>query len=240
MSKLNIPYPFKHVISVTLYHPYITIIVSRVPPLYSNNSVTNTKQHKMKTIQERRSFNLQKAKQEQERKTIAANENTGDEAKQGKPAVQHKRKRIDHKTGKILANAALVFAISGLTAYSSAAQEPGSTKKMDMIGQEYQEFREAYKTEVEHFKKESKQTIAENKSEIARLRTKIAKDKKLANSAYKNQVEALEQQNKDMEKKISNYRATSDSEWRIFKTEFGKDMNALGTSLKNFMKDSKK
>ncbi|GEM_PF-1602492 len=193
----------------------------------------------MKTIQERRTFKAQKAKQEQARKWIAPKESLDEEHKEIKPVIARKRKRIDHKTGKILTIAAAIFALTGLNAYNSSAQEPYSTKKKDTMSQEYQPSREAYKAEVEQFKKESRKTIAENEKSIAKLKTKIAKDRELMNTEYNNQAEGLERQNKELEKRIGDYKTTSDKEWRIFKTEFGKDMNALGTSLKNFMKDSK-
>lgn len=191
----------------------------------------------MKTIQERRIFKEQKAKQEQERKMIAAKE-SADEA-HSQPAIAHKRKRIDHKTGKILTLAITIFTLMGLTAFNSSAQEPYSAKERDTIGQ-YQPSGEVDKAEIAQFKKESGRTIAENKKSIAKLKTKIAKDKALMNSEYKKQAEELERQNKELEKKISDYNATSDSEWKLFRAEFGKDMSALGTSLKNFMKDSKR
>jgi len=193
----------------------------------------------MKTIQERRTFKAQKAKQEQDRKMIAAKEIVGEAHNEIKPAIAHKIKRIDHKTGKILTLVAAIFALTGLNAYNSAAQAPYSTKKEDTISQVYPSSGKAYKAEVEQFKKESRKTIAENKKSIATLKSKIAKEQDLMTTEYKNQAEGLERQNEALEKRIGDCKTTSDKEWRIFKTEFGKDMNALGASLKNFMKDSK-
>lgn len=193
----------------------------------------------MKTIQERRTFKAQKAKQEQDRKMTAPEDSIAEAHNEIKPARAQKRKRIDHKTGKILTLVAAIFMLTGLNAYNSTAQEPYSTKKEDTISQVYPPSGKAYKAEVEQFKKESRKTIAENKKSIATLKMKIAKEEEPMTTEYKNQAAGLERQNEALEKRIGDYKTTSDKEWRIFKTEFGKDMNALGASLKNFMKDSK-
>jgi hypothetical protein len=54
---------------------------------------------------------------------------------------------------------------------------------------------------------------------------------------YEKKIEILEQQNKDLKKRIEDYE-TSQSDWEKFKSEFNHDMEELGKALKDFTVDN--
>lgn len=132
----------------------------------------------MKTIQEKRKLKEQKAKQERQRKTTAANDRNHEGVKQTNPAREYKRKRFDFKTGKLLTLTLVVFAFNALAACNSSRQEPFSAKKIDSMIHELQQFHKDDKAAQEQLKKELKKR-AISKNEIAKLRVKIAKNKEL-------------------------------------------------------------
>lgn len=83
------------------------------------------------------------------------------------------------------------------------------------------------------FKKDAELTIRNNEIRIAELKVKINKPGTTLDPLYVKRIETLEQQNKDLNKKISDYEK-SQSDWESFKREFKHDMDALGDALKDF------
>jgi hypothetical protein len=100
--------------------------------------------------------------------------------------------------------------------------------------------KEATAEEWKAFKDESELKIRENEAGIAELKAKIKKSGKELDAVYEKKVDALEQQNKDMRARISNYEKNTKSDWEAFKREFNHDMDKLGSALKDFTVDNKK
>lgn len=90
------------------------------------------------------------------------------------------------------------------------------------------------------FKKETDAKIADNNKRIAELRTKKAKTSSdMKDEMYESRIAALEERNKNLEKKVADYKAQNDhSNWEAFKKEMNHDFTELGHSIKDFGKDN--
>lgn len=94
--------------------------------------------------------------------------------------------------------------------------------------------KEEYLADIETFKKETAVKIEANNQMIADFNVKIATSKKDAKAYYVEQIALLEQKNIAMKVKLDTYEESGKDNWETFKTEFNKDMNALGEAFKNF------
>ncbi|MGZ4038511.1 MAG: hypothetical protein ACXVPQ_11830, partial [Bacteroidia bacterium] len=92
------------------------------------------------------------------------------------------------------------------------------------------------------FKKETDAKIASNQKRITELRTKKANTSSdMKDEMYESRIAALEERNKNLEKKIDAYKSEKDhSQWEAFKKEMNHDFSELGTALKDFGKDNTK
>lgn len=94
------------------------------------------------------------------------------------------------------------------------------------------------KAEWEEFKKYSESAIQQNEVIIEDLKVKMKNSGKTADSLYVQRINTLEQNNKDMKRRITDYEKDQ-SNWATFKREFNHDMEALGTALKDISKNNK-
>jgi chromosome segregation ATPase len=90
----------------------------------------------------------------------------------------------------------------------------------------------AYKSEVE-------QKIAENKTRIDQLREEMKAKKKDTRETYKAQIDTLEQRNNELRMQIINYNIASSKErWNEFKKELDRDLDSLGESIRDLVRDN--
>ena len=82
------------------------------------------------------------------------------------------------------------------------------------------------------FKSDAEIKIKENEIRIGDLRVKMKKSGKTFDAMYEKNIIALEQKNKDLRTKISNYESNQ-SDWEAFKREFNHDMDELGQAIKD-------
>jgi|WetSurMetagenome_2_1015567.scaffolds.fasta_scaffold841574_1 hypothetical protein len=92
--------------------------------------------------------------------------------------------------------------------------------------------------EWETFKSDAEIKIINNEIRIAELRDKLNKQGTMLDNMYEKKIETLEQQNKDLKKRIEDYEK-SQSDWETFKREFNHDMDELGKALKDLTVDNK-
>jgi hypothetical protein len=93
--------------------------------------------------------------------------------------------------------------------------------------------------EMDQYKTESELQIKENDDRIREYRTRMDKDPKWRDK-YEDDVTDLERKNRDMETRLRDYKYSSKEDWNNFKSEFNKDMDELGTSIKNVFRDDDK
>jgi hypothetical protein len=90
-----------------------------------------------------------------------------------------------------------------------------------------------YKEDMAAYRIETANQIANNEKTIADFNLKIAKKKKELKADYLEEIAALEKKNTDMKMKLNSYKDDGNDKWRIFKTEFSKEMDDLGKSIKD-------
>lgn len=83
------------------------------------------------------------------------------------------------------------------------------------------------------FKKNTDSIINDNEIRITELKLKIKKGGKTIDAKYKENIDLLDQKNKDLKAKMEAYKNDASSDWQSFKLEFDHDMNELGQSLKD-------
>lgn len=87
------------------------------------------------------------------------------------------------------------------------------------------------------FKREAEQKIDANEKRIAELREKRKKSGKVMDKVYEERIEALQERNRNLRLKITNYE-TNKTDWDRFKEEFNRDMDELGKAIGDIFKDN--
>jgi hypothetical protein len=87
------------------------------------------------------------------------------------------------------------------------------------------------------FKMETEQKIDANEKRIAELRDKRKKSGKVMDKVYEERIEALQERNRNLRLKITNYE-TNKTDWDKFKEEVNHDLDELGKAIGDIFKDN--
>ena len=104
--------------------------------------------------------------------------------------------------------------------------------------QELKNAQSAYLAEWQTFKRESELAIAANEKRIDAFKEKMEKAGPKVKAKYDKEVAALEQKNKDLKKKLEDYKDEGQSKWEEFKTNFKHDMDGIGKTMTDLFKDN--
>jgi len=131
-----------------------------------------------------------------------------------------------------------IFTILILAACSSSAEKVESAKEQVNQAQlDLNKAEEAYAKDVSDFRIAVNEKIVANEKEIAEIHIKLKTSKSKLAAEYQKRIVLLETQNEDLKTKITDYKADKRENWTNFKNEFQRDLDALGTALKNFTID---
>ena len=100
--------------------------------------------------------------------------------------------------------------------------------------QKVENARTEYLAEWQTFKRDSEQKIDANEKRIDTFKEAGPEDK----AKYNKEVEVLEQKNRDLKKKLEDYKDEGQSKWEEFKTNFNHDMDGIGKIMKDLFKDN--
>jgi uncharacterized protein involved in exopolysaccharide biosynthesis len=114
-----------------------------------------------------------------------------------------------------------------------SAQEKVHDAKNQVVMAE-QELNQALKDSIQQFKKESEERIAANEKSIAEIRIRIAKENKENKAIFEQRLAVLEQQNKDMKKRLRNFTENQSEKWESFRVEFNNEMEKQGKAFRDF------
>jgi hypothetical protein len=101
-----------------------------------------------------------------------------------------------------------------------------ANKDLDQANQEYL-------VDIENYRMETANRIAANEQAIADFNARMEHEKKAVRVEHKKKIAELEQKNRDMKKKLEDYREDGKENWQIFKAEFSHDMDELGKAFKD-------
>ena len=88
--------------------------------------------------------------------------------------------------------------------------------------------------EWQKFKHNADIKINKNEKRIAEFKVKIKGAKEDLRVKYDKEVVVLEQKNADLKKNLSEYKYESKDKWEEFKKGFNRDMDDVGSAIKNF------
>jgi hypothetical protein len=92
----------------------------------------------------------------------------------------------------------------------------------------------AYLRDIEQYRKETAATIELNCQKIFAFKSRVDLEKESSKSHYRHSVFELELYNSYMKKKLDDYKPEGKESWEIFKEEYTRQMNDLGTEFANF------
>jgi hypothetical protein len=91
--------------------------------------------------------------------------------------------------------------------------------------------RAEYLAEWETFKREAAKSLEADETELHSLRHKMAHDGSKLNAQYEKEVTALEQRNRDLKKRLDEYKADGQTQWEEFKMHVQHDMAEVETTM---------
>ena len=97
-----------------------------------------------------------------------------------------------------------------------------------------------YLADLQKYREEVAMKIATNNKSIAEFNARMDNQKAEAKADYKKRIDAIQQKNSDMKKKLDEFKAESKEQWENFKAEFSRDMEDLGIAFKNMTTSSNK
>lgn len=89
------------------------------------------------------------------------------------------------------------------------------------------------------FRSEHDAILRTNDTRIAELKAKMKRSENAADKAYAERVNALEQRNKELNDRMTNYESNQ-SDWESFKREFKHDMDAIGQGFNELTVNNKR
>ena len=135
-------------------------------------------------------------------------------------------------------NKMFAFAVIGcMTGIFLTGCDKTAEQKVEGAKQELKEAKADYTAEWQNFKTESEAQIKVNEDRIDTLKTKIEKAGTKSKAKYKKAVAELELKNRDLKKKLEEYNDEGESKWQEFKSNFNRDMDKVGNTMKDLFKD---
>lgn len=121
-----------------------------------------------------------------------------------------------------------------MTACSTPSEKVTSAEaNVEAAKKELNDANAAQLAEMEAYRREVAAKIAANNASIAAFNARVDSEKSEAKADYRKKITALEQKNTDMKKRLDDYKADGKDKWKLFKAEFGRDMDELGKAFKD-------
>ena len=88
--------------------------------------------------------------------------------------------------------------------------------------------------EINAYKYEKEQIILNNEKSIEYFDQRINQQKLSDKENYEQKILDLKKKNTDLKKKITDFNTDNKEKWNAFKEDFGRDMEELGSALRDF------
>jgi hypothetical protein len=143
-------------------------------------------------------------------------------------------------------NSLFVFAVIGfmsgtlLTSCEKTAEQKlkGAIQNVGEAKQELKGDKSEFLAEWQTFKTECEQTLQDNEKKINAFKEKMEKAGPKVKAKYSKEVAVLEQNNRDLKKKLGDYKDEGQGKWVEFKTNFKHDMDGIGKKMTDLFKDN--
>jgi len=90
--------------------------------------------------------------------------------------------------------------------------------------------------DIESYRKEAADKISANDKIIADFKARVKNNKDQIKEDYDKTIADLEQRNKEMKKKMDDYKVDGKEMWETFKTQFSHGMDELGKAFTDLTK----
>ena len=155
-------------------------------------------------------------------------------------------KLISQSKRRTIKTSIVVFAVIGFMAWTlltgcgktSEQKVKNAKENAGDAKQELKDARTEFLAEWQTFKRESEQTIEANEMRIDAFKEKMEKAGPKVKAKYSKEVAVLEQKNRDLKKKLEEYKDEGQSKWEEFKTNFKHEMDGIGKTMKDLFKDT--
>ena len=111
-------------------------------------------------------------------------------------------------------------------------------QKVEKANQELKDAKADYRAEWQKYKTDSEEQIMANENRIDAFKAKMEKADRKTKAKYNKAVAELKQKNRDLKRKLEEYKDEGESKWREFKTNFSHDMDGVGNTMKDLFKDN--
>jgi chromosome segregation ATPase len=142
----------------------------------------------------------------------------------------------------ILTMAALTFMIGAFLTGCTSSEQKVKDAEEDVAeaNEALNEANQEYMDDMANFREETNRKSISNDQMIAELKTRMAKEKASVKADYQTKINDLEARNNELKQRLADYNEEGKDNWDRFKTEFARDMDALGQALHDFGTNSKK
>jgi hypothetical protein len=148
-------------------------------------------------------------------------------------------KLFNQSKRRTMKNKIFTFAVIGCMAgifYAGCGKTP--EQNVEVAKQELKDAKADYLAEWQKFRAESEEQIKANEDRIDAFKEKMGKAVTKTNAKYNQEVAVLEQKNRDLKKQLEEYKDEGESKWQEFKTNFSRDMDAVGKTMTDLFKDN--
>lgn len=149
--------------------------------------------------------------------------------------MNSQKPRITKKTILILITASLVTVVL-LTGCDNPKQKVGNAQSA--VIESNKDLKQANReliSDIDQYRREATEKIAANDSTITAFKSNIANETGDAKAASEKQLAILEQKNRDMKKKLADYKGEGKEQWETFKTKFSHDLDSLSNVFKDLI-----
>jgi hypothetical protein len=119
-----------------------------------------------------------------------------------------------------------------------AGCEKTPEQKVEGANQALKDAKADYRAEWQKYKTASEEQIKANEDRIDAFKAKMEKAARKTKVKYHKAVAELEQKNRDLKRKLEEYKDEGESKWQEFKTSFSHDMDGVGNTMKDLFKDN--
>jgi hypothetical protein len=131
-----------------------------------------------------------------------------------------------------------ITSVVAMGAFSSCASEEDKLKsdkeEINNANEDIELAKEKYYQDMADYKEMNLEKIRTNEKSIAEFNKRILDQKQEAKADYLAKINALDQKNTDLKKKLDEFKETGKDNWESFKNEFNKDMEELGKAFGEF------
>lgn len=131
---------------------------------------------------------------------------------------------------------AVCFLFSGIlfTSCNTPSQKVENAEaNVEAAQKDLEKAQQEYLADVENYRRQTALKIQANNKSISDFNASVEAEKAEVKAAYKIKIAELEKKNNDLQLKLDGYKADSKDKWETFKMEFNRDMDQLGTALRD-------